>query len=553
MSLSGQVAMGRSGVDIEGHVPAFPTDALWAVAAPPHCLPESILPVTYCAMTPYVLADKPDGGLGLQNTLAVPVCRGCARKQVAVYPGPSRSRSAVCVIRTRFARSGWVGARLRRGAPHSFPGLAAGVRLAGCHAEPVSFAENGDCHSGSHSGSTEGRKMSLSLRRFNGRVLLCGFVAALIGIAAASASAQWTVINLHPAGTVASAANGVSSGQQVGYAQVGPTVGHYRASLWSGSTGTWVDLHPTGMGYSIAHGADGGQQVGEYYPAGFPRAALWSGSAGSWVDLNPAGSSQSSVFGVRDGQQVGNTYVGYYRAALWSGSAASWVDLNPPPTGGYTHTSQAYAVDGGHQVGFVVDVGGVISASLWSGSAASWVSLHPAGNISSWAYGVDGGQQVGVVRLPDTTSHAALWHGSAAFWVDLHPAGASSSRASDAEGGRQVGYAYIGGIQHASLWSGTAASWVDLNLFLPAGFVSAEAKSIATDGANDYIAGWGYNGLTQRSEALMWIGAAAAPCPGDIDHDRDVDLADLTLFAGCTAGARNAEFRGVRSGGLRRG
>lgn len=328
--------------------------------------------------------------------------------------------------------------------------------------------------------------------------------AVWLGTLASPAGAQWTVVNLHPAGTVLSAAYGVGTGQQVGYVQVGPTVGHSRASLWSGSAGSWVNLHPTGVGYSIGYAADGGQQVGEYYPAGFPRAAMWTGTAASWVDLQPAGESQSSALGVGGGQQVGRTSAGYHRAALWSGSAGTWVDLNIPPTAGYTHSSEAYATDGHQQVGYLVAVGGIISASLWSGSAGSWVNLHPAGNISSWAYGVGGGQQVGVVRVPDTSSHAALWSGSAASWVDLHPAVALNSQAYGVSGGLQVGRVVIDGVIKASLWSGSAASRVDLHAFLPASFVSSEARSISTEGANTIIAGFGYNSLTQRSEAVIW-------------------------------------------------
>jgi hypothetical protein len=358
----------------------------------------------------------------------------------------------------------------------------------------------------------------------------CGLAVASIAAAASTASAQWTVTNLHPAGTVLSAGYGAGSGEQVGYAQVGPTVGHSRASLWTGSAASWVNLHPAGGGYSLAYGADAGQQVGETYPDGFARAALWSGTAASWVSLHPAGPSQSSALGVGGGQQVGRTYAGYYRAALWSGSAASWVDLNIPPTDGYTHSSEAFATDGNQQVGYLIAVGGITSASLWTGSAASWVNLHPAGNISSWAYGVDGGQQVGVVRVPDTSSHAALWSGTAASWVDLHPAGALNSQAYGVRGGRQVGRVVMGGVIRASLWSGTAASRVDLHAYLPAEFISSEARSITTDGAATVIVGWGFNNLTQRNEALMWIGTAPVFCAGDFDGSNSVTNADIPPF-----------------------
>lgn len=378
--------------------------------------------------------------------------------------------------------------------------------------------------------ATERRKMKLLSSRLNCCAVWCGLAVVLIGAVSSTVSAQWTVVNLHPAGTTLSNGFGVGGSQQVGYAQVGPTVGHSRASLWSDTAASWVNLHPTGMGYSIAYGANGGLQVGEYYPAGFPRAALWSGTAASWVDLHPAGPTQSSAFGVGGGQQAGRTYAGYYRAAMWSGSAASWVDLNPPPTGEYTHSSEAFATDGAQQVGSVINVGGVISASLWTGSAASWVNLHPAGNISSWAYGVDDGQQAGVVRVPDTSSHAAMWTGTVASWIDLHPAGALNSQAYAVSNGRQVGRVVADGMIHASIWSGTVASRVDLHAFLPPEFLSSEAHGISHVGGVPYVVGFGFNGATQRSEALMWVGTAPVFCAGDFTGDNAVTNADIPDF-----------------------
>lgn len=346
----------------------------------------------------------------------------------------------------------------------------------------------------------------------------------------AAVLAQWTVTNLHPAGAIASRANGGFGNQQVGYAQLGPTVGHTRAALWTGTAASFVNLHPAGTVYSIANAATGIFQVGDVYTDGFPRASIWSGTAASWVNLNPIGSSNSNALGANGGFQVGRTNVGYYRAALWSGSAASWVDLNPPPTYGYTHSSEAFAVSGGKQVGYYVAVGGVTSAAIWSGNASSIVNLHPpAGGSQSWAYGVDSTQQVGVVRVPDTTSHAALWQGSAASWVDLHPAGATNSRASSVVGGTQAGYADIGGKRRASLWTGTAASWFDLSAFLPAGFTTSEASAIWIDAGVTYVAGYGFNSLSFRDEALLWVKGAV--CKGDLNGDGLVDDTDFSPFS----------------------
>lgn len=351
--------------------------------------------------------------------------------------------------------------------------------------------------------------------------LVAAIATTLAAVLTPAAHAQWTCISLHPSGTVFSSGYGVGDGQQVGYVQVGPTVGHQRAAVWTGSAGSWINLHPTTIGYSVAYAASGGQQAGGYFPAGFSRAALWSGSAASYVDLHPSAAlSQSGVAGMRAGQQVGWTIQGTTHAALWHGTPGSWVDLNPPPTGGYEHTSDCYATDGTKQVGHVVNIGGVISAAMWSGSAASWVNLHPSTMISSWAYGVGDGQQVGIVRViaDGGASHAALWTGSAASWVDLHPAGAFNSRAWAVAKGMQVGQYSTPSFQHAALWTGTAASLVDLHAFTPAGFITSEARAIWTDATGTYIVGSGYSNATGREEALLWSGPPPCIAPNVTTH-----------------------------------
>ncbi len=325
--------------------------------------------------------------------------------------------------------------------------------------------------------------------------------AGVLAIALAStASAQWTVVNLHPAGADNSYALGVSTGEQAGYAVVG---GVQHASLWTGTAASWVDLRPDGAGHSIAYGVGDGQQVGAVVANGL-RASLWSGTANSWVDLDP-GVFYSQAAGANGGQQVGWAVVSsHYCASLWSGTAGSWVNLSPA---GATF-SQAIDVSGGQQVGYAY-VDDAYRASLWSGTAASWVDLNPAGASYSEARGVDGGQQAGHVVVG--VQHASLWSGTADSWVDLHPAGATGSLAYDVYDGQQVGVAYVGGVNHASLWSGTAASWVDLHAFLPAEFSSSYALGIWHDGTFAYVVGYGLNDATGRGEALMWM---APSCTG---------------------------------------
>lgn len=143
-----------------------------------------------------------------------------------------------------------------------------------------------------------------------------------------TASAQWTVDNLHPPGADISEAFGADGGHQVGYAAF-DAGGH--ALAWSGAAGSYVDLHPLSAYFSYARAAADGEVVGRAGGIdGVNHASLWTGTAASWIDLNPAGASESQAVGVSGGRQVGWAKVnGVSRASLWSGSAATWVDLTP--------------------------------------------------------------------------------------------------------------------------------------------------------------------------------------------------------------------------------
>lgn len=92
------------------------------------------------------------------------------------------------------------------------------------------------------------------------------YVCALVLILSAYASAQWTVVYLHPDGATESGAYGVSGEHQVGYARLGG-IGH--ASLWSGTAASWLDLHPASATESFVYGLDGDRQVGWATVAGF--------------------------------------------------------------------------------------------------------------------------------------------------------------------------------------------------------------------------------------------------------------------------------------------
>jgi hypothetical protein len=217
------------------------------------------------------------------------------------------------------------------------------------------------------------------------------------------------------------------------------------------------------------------------------------------------------------------------------GTRGSWIDLNPAGAS----SSIAWGVDEDRQVGEAT-VGGQRRASLWSGSAGSWVDLNPADSYESNAVGIDRSQQVGFAVIAGV-SHASLWTGSAASWVSLNPAGAGGSNASAVDDGWQVGTAIVQGVNHASLWSGSAGSWVDLHAFLPAWFRDSNAMGIWHDGSSTYVVGVGFNTVTGRSEALMWMGPA--PCRADFNNDGWVDSVDFFDFvAAFFAGSPGADF-----------
>lgn len=332
--------------------------------------------------------------------------------------------------------------------------------------------------------------------------------AAIVGLVSIScAHAQWSIVNLHPANTTVTSTEAYAAGaQQAGYFKQGVQV--TRAAMWSGTAGTFVDLHPTGAIQSVAWGAGDGQQVGSALIGMSNRASLWSGSANSWVDLHQQGWVTSEALDVHAGQQVGRATfsgAGPTSAILWNGTAASFVNLTPPMTG----SARVNGTDGVQQVGLWTPQF-VSVAAMWSGTAASHVDLHPPSTVLSEALAVSNGQQVGFARLPvpqpggSTTDVASLWTGSAASWVNLNPAGSSSSRASGVHNGIQVGFATVGTDRRASLWRGTPESWFDLHALLPAEFSRSEATDIAVDDGSLIISGFGFNAVTNRTEALIW-------------------------------------------------
>jgi len=207
---------------------------------------------------------------------------------------------------------------------------------------------------------------------------------------------------------------------------------------------------------------------------------------------------ESEAYAVQGGVQVGRAGIGPASGygGMWSGSADSWVKLHPPQANFSNSFSAAYGVYGNQQVGQTSSPWWGTPryrASLWTGTPASWVDLNPAGSTYSVAWAVYDGQQVGEADVPFT--QAGLWTGTAASWVSLHPDVAEWSEAFGVYGNQQVGRAGIGGQNHASLWTGTASSWVDLN---PAGSTGSSAHGV-------------YEGR-QVGDAWVRIGADSIEC-----------------------------------------
>jgi len=337
----------------------------------------------------------------------------------------------------------------------------------------------------------------------------CIFATVAVLLLAVSADAQWTVINLHPAGATSSRAGSVRDGKQGGSVVID---GVTRATIWSGSVGSRVDLHPVGAASSTAGVVDGGYQVGRAHFDGVSHAGYWTGTAASWVDLNPLGVLFSYGTGAGAGKQVGYAHAGegFTHAAIWSGTPGSWVDMHPT-IGVAAYQSRIHDADEDVQVGSVTleGTGGYLNnrASLWRGTPESWENLHPAVAEFSYIDGAGSGQQVGTVRIAGVLS-ASVWSGTAASWVNLHPAGMSFSQAYGTFGGQQVGYAWWNGTvdhgYHAAIWSGSSASFVDLHRFLPKRFENSTASGVWSDSRYIYVVGWAYDPVLNRDEAQMW-------------------------------------------------
>ncbi len=334
------------------------------------------------------------------------------------------------------------------------------------------------------------------------------FFIAVAALLVMNAHAQtWTVTNIHPVGASSSYAVGTTGTLQVGSASFGNEV---HAAIWAGSAGSFLDLHPTGATNSYLTAIEGSQQVG-MAAFGTIRAAAWAGTVTSYLSLHLPGALSSDLYGTSGSQQCGIIGTGAgTEAGIWEGDTASFVNLHPAGAS----VSKARGTNGARQVG-TATFGGADHAVIWTGTAASFVDLHPAGATLSYLEDIEPAQKPDAQMVGGAVfanvPHAGLWAGTSASFVDLHPAQATDSLALETNGSAQVGTARISNFLHAAFWRGTAASFVDLHAFLPADFSSSTAAGIWSDGVTTFVAGYGYNDTTQRTEALLWKLAPSSP------------------------------------------
>ncbi len=332
-------------------------------------------------------------------------------------------------------------------------------------------------------------------------------IAAVILTFSSSLSAQtFEVIYLHPAGAANSQLFSTTGTQQGGAATVG---GVSSAGIWSGTAASFTNLHPGGpFTSSLITQTDGSQQGGILSTGGQQRGGLWSGTAGSFVDLTPIGADSAVVNAVAGGQQFGSARVGGVQGAgFWSGTAATFSSL--APVGSFD--SIIYAAIPGRQGGAVDFDGSSFHAVAWTGTPGSVVDLHPPGVNDSYVYAMAPGIEAGVV-LTGSGQRAALWRGTAASYVDLHPDGIAHSGVFGAAGQHQVGFVSDCGVSRATIWAGTKASAVDLQQFLPADYISSNARGVWTDGTTILVAGSAFNNTLARNEAVLWR-AVLTPAP----------------------------------------
>lgn len=355
--------------------------------------------------------------------------------------------------------------------------------------------------------------------------------------------AQWEVFDIHPAWAAnGSQANGISQGRIGGAANTptvlpdGRTFNLDHPVVWDATSFAYTDITPGGSVGGGIYDVEGDLLAGwfwhtwqcwgggQYWTCAWQSAAFWTAPALTFAEaLHNSGPEFDYVYGT-DGVRLVGTLAYEYQDGFYDYQAQLWTADNHVTNlhfAGATDSS-AVAIDGVHQYGWYLGGPSPSHAVMWTGSAASHVDLHPPGYSGSLISGAGDDQAVGTAG-----THAGLWAAGGAAFVDLHPPAATSSAAVAAHQGVQAGSA--GGA--AALWTGAPETYFNLGAFVPPGFLSSTATDfeVGADGSFTVV-GYGYNGATQRNEALVWRSQAPIPCAGDITGDLVIDLADLAVM-----------------------
>ncbi len=363
---------------------------------------------------------------------------------------------------------------------------------------------------------------------------------------------DWEVFNIHPAWAENSSyARGVSNRRIGGSANTptilpdGRTFSLDHPIVWDAETLSHADVTPPDSVGGSIYDVEGDLLVGwfwhtwdcwggsQWWTCAWQSGGYWAAPALSFQEAVHSSGAEYDFLNATDGQRMVGTLVYEWSEGNYEAQGHYWPTPNQVVTLHFAGASDSYvsAVDGARQFGSYY-ASGSTHAVMWTGSAASHVDLHPAGYASSSISGAGDGQAVGVAG-----SHAGLWVNSAAAFIDLNPPGVTSSGAVAAHQGMQAGSTPDG----AALWTGAPESWFNLGAFLPPGFTASVAEDFEIDADGTVtVVGYGFNAQTARYEALMWRAVAAPDCPGDLDGDADVDLADLSALLthfGTAAGA----------------
>ncbi len=352
---------------------------------------------------------------------------------------------------------------------------------------------------------------------------------------------NWQAVSLHPDWSLYSYGNGLSGGVQVGSGAIqldvfgdGTIYTVARPIEWTGSAASAIDRTPDGSIGGEMSAVDGTSEVGwwwwpytcyyngQFYTCYSQQAAAWFN--GTFANYQISGQEFSEIFDVNGTtfagagtNEIPGTETPYLTPFVWLNSPYA-TQLHSPTSLNFS-TGIAYATSDGLHFGLSYG-DPYVTACRWDEDG--YLNLHPADAYSSYLLGARDELAVGRAVYAGL-GRAIVVSGTATSY--LGPSGTENS-AARTRGGLQVGV--LGG--HAVLWAGPDAL-LDLHSFLAANYSASTASDVEIDGDGVIsVVGSAFNSAAARWEAVHWISTGnSAPCPGDLDGDRDVDLTDLGI------------------------